>query len=108
MADRDERVAANEATFRRANEEIRQAAAQIGVGDPMPFVCECHKEGCVEILLLTADEYARVRETPTTFFIVPGHVAASSETVVENCGRYAVVEKKTEAARRVAEDSAGA
>ena len=106
MADRDERVAANEATFRKANREIRARAAEIGVDDSIPFICECHQESCTEILLLTPDQYTRVRGSATCFFIVPGHVAPSTEAVIESRGHYEVVEKKTDAARKIVEDTA--
>jgi hypothetical protein len=90
-------VAANEATFRDANERIRDKAIEVdfpgGLGF-VPFICECADTGCTHLLQLTLDEYEHVRANPHTFAITRGHEAGGSERVVGGEGpRFAVVEK---------------
>jgi hypothetical protein len=95
VTSRDERVAANEAIFRDANEHIRDKA--IGDDQPgfVPFICECADTGCTDLLQMTLGEYEHVRADPHTFTIARGHEAGASERVVGGDGdRFAVVEKK--------------
>jgi hypothetical protein len=100
VTSRDERVAANEAKFREANELIRDRVARLALDDgtPVPFVCECADTGCTDVIRLTLRDYEAVRASPHTFAIVPGHEATASETLVEGVGsgssEFAVVEKK--------------
>jgi len=100
VTSRDERVAANEATFRDANEVIRGKAAELlrDGGDLVPFLCECADKDCTRVVLLTLDEYEAVRANPHTFAIVRAHAATASERVVGGIGQdgdeFAVVEKK--------------
>jgi hypothetical protein len=92
---RDERVAANEAIFRSANERIRDKAIEVdhAVGF-MPFICECADPRCTDLLQMTLGEYEHVRADPHTFTIARGHEAGASERVIGGDGdRYAVVEK---------------
>jgi hypothetical protein len=98
------RVARNDATFRDANEKIRAGAERYAV-DPAPFLCECADATCRDIVLLTAEEYERIRATPTHFLNVPGHDkhARGWARVVEDRGHYVVVEKLGRAGELAAE-----
>ena len=59
-----ERIKANNARFRDANERIRDRAGELGVEmERIPFLCECPVEECVEIVHLTPGEYAVVEYT---------------------------------------------
>jgi hypothetical protein len=91
----EERMAANEATFREANERIQERARELDFDAPVPFLCECGEAECREILRLTLGEYERVREDSTSFFVLPAHesVAASAGRVRERHDRFVVVEK---------------
>jgi hypothetical protein len=93
---RDERVAENEATFRYANERIRDKAIEVEhAGGFVPFICECADPGCTDLLQMTLGEYEGVRADPHTFTIARGHEAGASERVVGGDGdRFAVVEKR--------------
>ena len=85
-----QRVAMNEATFRRVNEAME--AGQ----DPdrlMSFVCECGRLGCSELIQLERDEYEAVRDNPRRFAIIDGHEIPETEEIVERHERYIVVEK---------------
>ena len=91
-----ERIKANNARFRDANERIRDRADELGVEmDRIPFLCECPVEECVEIVHLTPGEYAAVREDPTRFMTAVGHEVAEKPVgeVVARRDGYVVVEK---------------
>jgi hypothetical protein len=85
VTSRDERVAANEAMFRDANEIIRRHAGslELRAPDQVPFLCECADPACTDVIRLTIQAYEEVRASSHTFAIVPGHEAAESEAVVD-------------------------
>lgn len=69
-----ERIARNNLTFRAANERIRARAAEYDAPlERIPFLCECPRPDCTEIVRLTRDEYERVRAEPTQFLTADGH-----------------------------------
>lgn len=90
-----EQVARNDAVFRAANERIRDAAAGLDAGDPLPFICECADLACRELIPLTREEYEDVRTHATWFAVSPGHEGGSdgASRVVEHGDAYVVVEK---------------
>ena len=96
------RVAENESTFRRANEQLERRFRELGAAGLTPFLCECGDASCTQVIRLSLDEYEAVRAHTAHFAIVPGHQILVAEKVVEENGRYDVVEK-TDAGRRVAE-----
>jgi hypothetical protein len=63
-----------------------------------PYFCECSRTDCRAILRLSSDEYEAVRADSRRFAIAPGHEYAEVERVVDDQGRYAVVEKFEEVA----------
>src|SRR4051794_15731670 len=93
---RAERIQANNERFRQANESIRDKADAVGADmEPLPFLCECPVEGCVEILQLTRAQYRDVRSNPHYFITAVGHEEAErpvAEVVARNDG-YVIVEK---------------
>ncbi len=109
MAERDiERIALNEATFRRVNEAIERG--RVVRDGPIGFICECGRLSCNEVVELRVEEYEAVRTSFDRFLLVPGHELPDAEDVVERHGGYAVVAKKPEAAevvRRTDERSTG-
>jgi hypothetical protein len=90
---REERLARNEVMFRTVNERIDSIAATFGEGVPYEFVCECASRDCFELILLTLDEYERIREDGTRFLVYPGHQDIEIERVVDVHSGYLVVEK---------------
>jgi hypothetical protein len=93
VASRDERVAANEAIFRSANERIRDKAIDVDQAFGfLPFICECADSGCTDLLQMTLGEYEHVRADPHTFTIARGHAAGESERVIGGDDRFEVVE----------------
>jgi hypothetical protein len=99
---REQRVAKNEALFRDVNERIKDVNEPLAADGPADFLCECWNEDCIEPISLTFAEYEALRSEPTHFGIVPGHVVSDVERLVESNERYAVVEKSSPAAARIA------
>src|SRR5918992_946739 len=101
-AARAARVAENESIFRRANEKLEERFREFEATGLTPFLCECGDAACTQVIRLTLDEYEAVRAHGAHFAIVPGHQILEAERVVEQNGRYDVVQK-LHAGRRVAE-----
>lgn len=93
-----QRVAANDARFREANENISRIAEEASV-ERIPFLCECANMGCQALVRLTRVEYEHIRASGTTFLNAPGHVVAAEgwARLVEEHDEYDVVEKVGEA-----------
>jgi hypothetical protein len=85
-----QRVAMNEATFRKVNEGMEAGQDDSGL---LSFVCECGRLMCSRLVQLTRAEYEGIRENPRRFAIVDGHEILEAEEVVERHDRYLVVEK---------------
>jgi predicted ThiF/HesA family dinucleotide-utilizing enzyme len=85
-----QRVAMNEATFRKVNEGMEIGQDPSGL---LTFVCECGRLGCNKLIQLTRAEYEGIRQNPRRFAIVDGHEIPEVEAVVERRDRYVVVEK---------------
>lgn len=100
-----ERIARNEATFRAANEQIRDRAVEFALRDRVPFLCECADEGCAAVVSLSLDAYEYVRSDPTWFVAATGHNAAAGKAgaLVERHSGYEIVAKLGRAAE-VADD----
>jgi predicted ThiF/HesA family dinucleotide-utilizing enzyme len=86
-----QRVAMNEATFRRVNEGMETGQGPEGM---LAFLCECGRLGCNKLIELTRAEYEGVRANPRRFAIVDGHQIEEVEDVVDRTERYVVVEKR--------------
>ena len=91
--ERDERVAHNEASFRRLNEEL----GVMGV-----FVCECGDASCTERIAMTPAQYEQLRADPATFAVIRGHASAGVEAVEER-GEYDILRKEPGPPRGLAE-----
>jgi hypothetical protein len=84
----------NQERFRRANERLHERVRAMVRGEqPIPFICECADESCLEPVHVTSREYLTVRDADSRFLIVNGHPTVDGEEVVEDRGEYAVVEK---------------
>jgi hypothetical protein len=81
-----------EALFRDVNERIAESAERFDAV-ATEFVCECTDPGCVHRVEATLDEYEEVRSEGDTFMVAPGHADRSIESVVEDRGRFQVVQK---------------
>ncbi len=91
-----ERLARNQVLFREVNERIREVLDSAD-GYPVDFMCECSQTDCTETISLDRDEYEDVRSKGNRFVLVPGHEILDVEQVVEDNGRFRLVEKTVEA-----------
>ncbi len=89
-----QRVAMNEATFRKVNEGMKAGQDAAGL---MSFVCECGRLRCTSIIRLSLAEYEHIRADPRRFAIIDGHEILEAEDIIERNDRYLVVEKNDDA-----------
>jgi len=103
MGEVEQRIVANNRTFRDANERIKATSDEYGEPlERIPFLCECPMEDCMEILRLTAAEYSGIRANPARFFTLPDHAKADAAVgrVVSHEAGYVIVEKDGESYER--------
>ena len=87
------RLARNQVLSRSLNDRVALITTNSETFGPLKFMCECGIHNCGERVKLTVGEYQAIRAEPTHFLIEPGHVLEASEAVVEDGGRYVVVER---------------
>jgi hypothetical protein len=92
--------ARTEALFRDVNERIAESAQRFDA-DSTQFVCECADPNCTHRLAATLDEYEDVRADGATFMLAPGHAHKDIERVLEDRGRFHVVEKVQKKVRAI-------
>jgi hypothetical protein len=95
-----EEIARNEAFFRAVNEGIAEASEKFE-SEEAEFLCECGDAHCTHRLEVPLEEYEAVREHPTRFIVVRGHVESEIEDLVDGRRRYAIVEKVDRVAARI-------
>ena len=101
LKERKRRIGENEALFRNVNQRVRPLD-----GDWMTILCECGNLGCRDQLVISRDEYARVRDDPTAFILRPGHDVHDTEQVLSKHIEYWIVQKLPGVPARVARASA--
>ena len=89
-----DRVSADQARFRRANDDLEGRYVGLLATGAVPFICECADERCTRVISLTLEDYAEIRSHPGRFVVVPGHHRPHDEDVVGEGADYAVVEKR--------------
>lgn len=84
-------------SIRAANERLEQACVGLGAMGEGRFVffCECGDRACTALLHVDLVEYESVRAKPARFLIAPNHENPEAERVVEENGRFAMVETVT-------------
>ena len=90
--------ARTESLFRDVNERIAESAQRFDA-DRTQFVCECSDPNCTHRLAATLDEYEDVRADGATFMLTPGHAENDIERVLEDRGRFQIVEKMQQTVR---------
>jgi hypothetical protein len=90
---RQVRLAKNQALFRAVNEEVENIAENQTDPGPISFVCECATPDCGSPIELAHGEYEAIRRDPKHFFVLAGHVFPEVENIIDDRGRYVVVEK---------------
>jgi hypothetical protein len=100
---RETRIGLNEDWCRTLNE---RKAEWIARGDlAAGFRCECWRLDCNDRIPLSGREWREVRARPNRFAVAPGHLAPEDETVIRECRRFWIIEKRGEAGG-VAEETA--
>jgi hypothetical protein len=97
-----------EATRRGLLREVNDRIAEAGAGferAELPFVCECGSQDCIRAIDLSLHEYESVRAHARRFAIVPDHENPTVEIVVQETGRFAVVETFVGEASRIPEET---
>jgi hypothetical protein len=68
----------------------------MGLLGPVPFICECADDACMDIVRLDTLRYEDVRYHPRRFFTVPGHhtagIAGDSAVVVDESADYTLID----------------
>ncbi|MEA2565442.1 MAG: hypothetical protein QOD49_619 [Actinomycetota bacterium] len=100
----EKQAALNEAIARDLNEDIEAAHEEAGHEGYVPMLCECGRADCEHVVPMTLEEYEGVREDPRRFALAPEHLVVEIERVVEDEGRFLVVEKRPGIPATVAED----
>src|SRR3954453_10747566 len=85
-----QRVAMNEATFRKVNEGMEAGQDPEGL---LAFFCECGRLGCNQLVELTRPEDETLRPRPRRSAVLDGHELPEVEHVIDRTERYLVVEK---------------
>ena len=104
MASGEEQAAVRETVARDLNEEIEAAHEEAGREGYVPMLCECGKPDCEHVVPMTLDEYEEVRANPRRFAVAPDHHQGQIEQVVEDEGRFLIVEKRPGTPAAVAEE----
>jgi hypothetical protein len=84
--------ARNQLLFREVNERIREVLDS--QEDSTEFLCECSRDDCTETILLSLEEYDRIRSSPNHFLAEPGH---GRGRIVHQTDRFVTVELTAEA-----------
>ncbi|HWH06147.1 MAG TPA: hypothetical protein VNT23_06895 [Gaiellaceae bacterium] len=81
--------------FRSANETLAERRDELEVDGATPFLCECRRRGCTELVHLDPDLYERIRAEGHRFVVVPGHEQGlPAVEVLERTDGYVVIEKQ--------------
>lgn len=81
-----------EDVFREANERIAEKARELGLQQPLPFLCECSDKSCFARVLLDREEYDEARADPQRYLTIAGHEVAGA-MVIASGERFALAEK---------------
>lgn len=107
MDDRQQRrVARNQSRFREMNERTRRGIDAFEEhAEHYPIMCECAVSECNETIQLSRADYARARAMPGTFIVLPDHVMAAAEVVVERTDSFWIIQKLPDDGLRVAAEN---
>lgn len=92
MADRAERIVANEQRFRAFNEGAEEVRERLE-HETLEIVCECGDADCTERLRVDPGRYAEIRQDEGRFIVLPGHEEPDVEDVLERGDGFLVVGK---------------
>jgi hypothetical protein len=94
MATRDRRREENQKQFRKGNETLHDAVADIVSEEfPVRFLCECADDDCLGDVHVTLSEWESVAARPHHYLMLGGHQRSEGERVVGRVGEYEIAEK---------------
>jgi hypothetical protein len=94
VGDSERTFVQNQEEFKRANQRLERAVANMVTADKeVPFVCECLDVTCTGNVPMTIGEYREMRHHERRFAIIPGHPTLDEERVIGENNRYQLVEK---------------
>jgi len=91
-----DRIVWTQSLFREINDRVKPQDLALLREDPdalLGFVCECGSRRCTELMLMTLDEYERLRTEPTRFAVLPNHHFDQVERILERNERFFLIEK---------------
>lgn len=68
---------------RAGNDRIADKAEQLRFVSRVPMLCECSKAACRAIVMISIDEYRRLRENPDDFLTAPDHCLEGTELLTK-------------------------
>jgi 5-bromo-4-chloroindolyl phosphate hydrolysis protein len=75
--------------------ELKELSESVSaINESLVIACECSDRSCTEMVTISHDEYEAIRANPRHFAVLPGHVYADVESVVQESDAYVVVEKQ--------------
>ena len=98
------RAARNEEMVREVNRGIEERAERDGNPSVISFNCECAQTLCLETIELEPQMYETILSARYRFVVVPEHVQAEVERIVETHDSFVVVEKVGEAREQLDRD----
>jgi hypothetical protein len=75
------------------NQRIQEIAGRLDTWAETEFMCECGRDGCLELIPVPLAAYHEVRDHPARFIVLSGHEDDEIERVVERRDGFLVVEK---------------
>jgi hypothetical protein len=79
---------------RKANDRIAEKAARLNFVSRVPILCECSAPSCRKIVMVSLDEYRRIRDDPDAFITAPGHGHDEAESQ-EKADGYTIHRRRT-------------
>lgn len=58
---------------RAANDRIAEKAQRLQFHSRVPMLCECGRQGCQTLLMVSLPEYEQIRRDTDNFLTAPGH-----------------------------------
>lgn len=94
MSSRNEELAANQRTFRYANERLGSLAGEVVAEDRLvPFLCECADPYCLGRVEMKLADYGELHVDRDVYAILPDHQVTQGEQVIDRRASFEVVRK---------------
>ncbi len=68
--------------FRAGNELIEKSASTCRYEGVLPFLCECPDTNCLGRVPVTIANFARIREQPQHYLVLPDHINKEREQIL--------------------------